>query len=283
VGDVIEAFADRFGHGDQGHDSDHTIEWYERLLRPFLRRRPRRVLDVGCGPGRVIRAMARRSPSSVFVGIDGSTKITALGTEELARDGINATLATIDLTSPDLAARLASHGPFDLITSFFVLHHYAPDVVAQIIGQLRWLLASGGIVVLAECHNPADPRRDFADRTCRELAEMAGVLPDLLMTPEPLVEACLAGGFLPAEIRLMARKGWPYSKSERRVNKTLLSGMWSQVLESERAYLAAGSDLPEVHWRLKEVVRSLRRHRAALPLRVGPLLCILRSERDSEG
>jgi SAM-dependent methyltransferase len=121
-----------------------------RVLRPGLFRRRQlavdtvrgyrapRVLDVGCGSGRigefVLEAGAPR-----YVGVDFSEPMIALAEERLARFGERVQLITDDFLTASL------HGPFDVVLALGVFD-YLPDP-RRFISRMFELCAKGGCVV----------------------------------------------------------------------------------------------------------------------------------------
>jgi SAM-dependent methyltransferase len=203
--------------GEPADDEDaETQRWYCDLLRRHVRRQCVRTLDVGCGSGRVIRALAQLCPDAFHVGIDGSDEAVRLSVRGLPADGIRGAVHCADITEAGFSHELlARYGQFDVITCFFVLHHYSIDTVAQVLCELRDLLAADGALVLAECHDPADTQAAATEQLCAQLATLAGQSADLLLTIPALEDACLRAGFLPGEICFEVHAGRPFTDRER--------------------------------------------------------------------
>ncbi len=112
-------------------------EWLGRPAGPVAR-----LLDVGCGTGHTVIALARRLPAVEFVGVDVSS--TAL---DQARDLAGAAgMANLLFERADATGSLESLGTFDVVLALGVLHH-VPEVstaVANLVARLR----PGGRLVL---------------------------------------------------------------------------------------------------------------------------------------
>jgi methyltransferase-like protein/protein-L-isoaspartate O-methyltransferase len=83
-----------------------------------------RVLDVGCGDGANLLAMAGMLPESTFVGIDSAEVPIAEGRERAEDWG----LANLDLRALDLLDLPSDFGPFDYIVAHGV-YSWVPDAV----------------------------------------------------------------------------------------------------------------------------------------------------------
>jgi ubiquinone/menaquinone biosynthesis C-methylase UbiE len=86
----------------------------ERLTRGL------RMLDAGCGSGRILIRLAQLFPKSRFVGIDLSNAATRAGREEAAAKG----LTNVEFVAADLGDfdRTAEPESFDFITTFDAVH-----------------------------------------------------------------------------------------------------------------------------------------------------------------
>lgn len=112
--------------------SDHILP-----LVPELKSRLEQgidVLDIGCGSGRAMNAMAGMFPNSRFVGCDFSEEAIGRGRQQAAEAG----LSNVRFEQQDVSA-LPFESDFDLITAFDAIHDQAkPDVVLdRISGALR--------------------------------------------------------------------------------------------------------------------------------------------------
>jgi SAM-dependent methyltransferase len=148
----------------------------------------RRILDAGCGNGRVTALLQRHAPeSSELVAID-------LHAAEVARDNL-ASLPNISVQERDLLGDLSELGEFDFIYCQEVLHHTADPQRA--FENLASLLAPGGEIAIYVYRRKA-PMREFTDdylrerlsgmpyeqamEVCRSIAELGRALSDLNAT-----------------------------------------------------------------------------------------------------
>ena len=130
-----------------------------------------RVLDIGCGNGRVANLLASKRRGMVYVGVDSSAKLISNFTPPKDRGagfqisnepGSAAAFVVADVTRPDWTdslppvweppdgGRWQGMRGYDCILMLAVLHHI-PDsgVRARILRQVRELLAPGGRVIVS--------------------------------------------------------------------------------------------------------------------------------------
>jgi len=120
--------------------------------RHLALRRPRRILDVGCGPG----TNAPRFAGIDYVGVDINERYLAI-----ARTRHRGRFIQADLENADLSAL----GRFDTILVNSFLHHIADDAVGRILRQVRTLLDGDGRVHVLELVLPE--RRSMATLMAR--------------------------------------------------------------------------------------------------------------------
>ncbi len=146
------------------HNGDRLIHWarlYE-LTTGLLGRRGRRlrlmfaddlqvasgdhVLDVGCGPGRLTRLLAKRvAPHGSVDGIDASPQMIKRAAAKARKQGIPASFQV----------GYAQHLPFadntyDAVACILVLHHVAADDQLTAVEQMYRVLKPGGRLLMAE-------------------------------------------------------------------------------------------------------------------------------------
>ena len=107
-----------------------------------------RVLDLGCGPGSLMRRFLEQFPDAQVVGIDVDPPLLLLGRAQLAEFGARARLIKADLRESSWL-QLAS-GPFDAVVSSTALHWLAPEQLSALYGHVALVLRPGGIFLNAD-------------------------------------------------------------------------------------------------------------------------------------
>jgi SAM-dependent methyltransferase len=101
------------------------------------------VLDIACGAGGAVLAMAETFPLSRFTGVDVSAEAIAAGREEVsARDLRNVTLVQAD------AAELWLEDTYHLITAFDAIHDQARP--ARVLERVYAALRPGGVFLMQD-------------------------------------------------------------------------------------------------------------------------------------
>lgn len=158
---------------------------HRRLLDEFVTRsgaRPgERALDIGCGPGKLVRALgAVVGPKGSAVGVDPSaTAVTDNRRRDRAAHHRYEVGPAQDLPLPDDA--------FDIVTCTFVMHHIPEAHRAAALAQMWRVLRPGGRVLLADASPSPRMRRalsvllrdggdPFADADIRHYTELLRAL-----------------------------------------------------------------------------------------------------------
>ena len=105
-----------------------------------------RMLDVGCGRGRVINRLAALYPKSRFVGMDLSPEATAAGRED-ARIAGNANIEFVAMDLSDFD-RKAEPEAFDFVTTFDAIHDQAWPL--RVLTGIRRALEPEGVYLMQD-------------------------------------------------------------------------------------------------------------------------------------
>lgn len=118
-------------------------------ILPYLPSRAR-ILDVGCGDGRLAVLLDQEKPGSIYVGVDGTPKF--IEEARAQTDPLGATeviLRVVDVTHPGWSAALP-FGPYDCVVMLAVLHHI-PDfgLRAEVLRETGGVLRPGGHLIVS--------------------------------------------------------------------------------------------------------------------------------------
>jgi ubiquinone/menaquinone biosynthesis C-methylase UbiE len=109
-----------------------------------------RVLDVGCGPGRLaLAAGALVGPAGEAYGIDAAPEMVEVASRKAARSAGNVHFKVgliEDMPFED--------GRFDLVTNTLVMHHLPEDVKRRGLEEVRRVLKPGGRFVAVDIRSP---------------------------------------------------------------------------------------------------------------------------------
>lgn len=116
---------------------------------------PRRVLDVGCGTGYVLRQLAARLPrASAFLGVDAAPKMIDVARSASSDQRLNFVQGTAERLPADDSA-------YDLVISTTSFDHWTDQAAG--IRECARALAPGGTLVLCS-HHPEPDRGQVASR-----------------------------------------------------------------------------------------------------------------------
>ena len=138
--------------------------FYTALAGPFAASRPAgdpalvaalphipagaRVLDVGCGNGRLALLLARERPGTDYVGVDACPELLAVARRQAAALEHGA-FYLADVARPGWAGALPS-GDFDCALALAVLHHIPSfDLRARVLRDIGALLRPTGRLILS--------------------------------------------------------------------------------------------------------------------------------------
>ncbi|MGW6332077.1 class I SAM-dependent methyltransferase [Nocardia rhamnosiphila] len=102
------------------------------------------ALDIGCGPGKLVRVLGRRSGhAGTVTGVDPSEEAIAHNRRRDPRHRYVRSTAQ-ELALPDAA--------FDVVTCTFVMHHIPEQHRAAALAEMWRVLKPGGRILLADAH-----------------------------------------------------------------------------------------------------------------------------------
>ncbi|MGE5138070.1 MAG: class I SAM-dependent methyltransferase [Rudaea sp.] len=110
-----------------------------------------RLLDAGCGNGRLAERLDREGLALDYLGVDAAEKLIAVA-ERRKRTfrNVKAEFRTADLSEPGWGDSLRDRGPFDLILALAVLHHLPGfELRRRVLSDMRSFLAPGGHIILS--------------------------------------------------------------------------------------------------------------------------------------
>lgn len=121
--------------------------------------RPARVLDLAGGTGSISLRVLRRLPDAEVTLVDVDPVLLAIARESLAG---RATVVGTDLRSPTWADALP-HREYDAVLTATALHWITPERLTALYGEIREVLAPGGVFVNAD-HMPDDDLPQLTER-----------------------------------------------------------------------------------------------------------------------
>jgi trans-aconitate 2-methyltransferase len=131
----------RWNPADYAANSATQEAWGRELMDRLHLRGHERILDVGCGDGRMTAELARRVPNGLVLGVDSSPEMIRHSRESRPEVGA----ANLEFRELD-ARRLNFSAMFDLVFSNAALH-WVDDHPAFLRGAARALKPGGRLVV----------------------------------------------------------------------------------------------------------------------------------------
>ena len=104
-----------------------------------------RMLDVGCGTGRLLARAARREPSAILVGVDNDRDSI-----EIARDRSRSAPAPIELHVASAERLPFADAYFDVVTAVFVLGELRYEMRASALAEIARVLKPLGRLVVVD-------------------------------------------------------------------------------------------------------------------------------------
>lgn len=144
------------------------LRWLTRIYDPLIERwlatrrmreavidaldlkRGTRLLELGCGPGRLAIEIKRRLPSATIAAIDVDPEILTVARRNAAEGGVDVQFRQADIT------RLPDLGTFDRIYTTLVFHHLLLADKEKALAETRRVLRPEGRFVIADFNRPRD-------------------------------------------------------------------------------------------------------------------------------
>jgi tRNA (cmo5U34)-methyltransferase len=124
----------------------------ERELVEVLPEQTRRVLDLGCGDGRLIDLVLQARPTlTEAIGLDNSAPMIARALQRFSAE------SRVRIQEHDLATPLPELGRVDLVVSGFAIHHLPHDRKRSLFGEIVDALRPGGVFANLEVVACATP------------------------------------------------------------------------------------------------------------------------------
>lgn len=150
------------GAGDEWSDPGRVAEYLSReiphrataeeLLLEALPERIERFLDLGTGDGRMAALVRSRHPEARGVGLDASEPMLARAANRFGGDPL------VEFHAHELALPLAVEGRFDTVVSGLAIHHLEDERKRELFGEVRALLAPGGVFANLDLVSSASAR-----------------------------------------------------------------------------------------------------------------------------
>src|SRR5207237_1281553 len=138
---------------------------------------PFRIVELGCGEGRLGVALLSLFPQARYLGLDGSDSMRRATGERLRGFGERAKIETFDLAAAEWLEQACGA---DLVVGSLVVHHLTGDGKRGLFKALHERLSRRGALLLADLVEPARPeaRALFAGSWDAAVSETAAVRPD---------------------------------------------------------------------------------------------------------
>lgn len=182
---------------------NHNIA-YHRWIRRAVPRGARDLLDVGCGDGRLARALC--GPGRRVLGLERDAGMLAQARK------LGAGIAGLEFSGEDFAACEPAPASFDFVCFVASLHHMDQ---AAALGRARTLLRPGGRLVVVGLAGASDRREEVVSALIAPFAWFGSLRPEHVGTPEGMPVLDPESGW--GETRALARRELPGVRYRRRL------------------------------------------------------------------
>lgn len=125
------------------------IRFADRVVRTVQIPLNARVLDAGCGTGRLARAVKLRCPDTEVIGLDADPRILEIARRKAARRDLD-----VKFFEGFVEAMPFPDESFDLVISVLVLHHLPGEVKTHACREMFRVLRPGGRAIIADYGPP---------------------------------------------------------------------------------------------------------------------------------
>lgn len=112
------------------------------------------IVELGAGPGSLVRAIAKALPRATVAGVDADPVLALIHRAEVARTGTRTgDVVAADLATPGWSRSFGDgvngdlDGAIDAVVAVQVLHYFAPPRFARLLAEIHRLLAPDGVLV----------------------------------------------------------------------------------------------------------------------------------------
>lgn len=110
-----------------------------------------KLLDLGCGNGRLAQALDIAGYHIAYMGLDSSPALVEIAKSRGAKlKNVRATVREADLAAPDWIDAVAEDAPFDIVVALAVLHHLPGyELRRAVLDNIRLILKPDGVLVMS--------------------------------------------------------------------------------------------------------------------------------------
>jgi ubiquinone/menaquinone biosynthesis C-methylase UbiE len=125
------------------------VHFAERVVGTVQISPKTRVLDAGCGTGRLAQAIKSRCPDAEVVGLDADPRILTLARRKVAQGDLD-----VKFIEGSIERMPFPNERFDVVFSVLVLHHLPEEIKAQACREMFRVLRPGGRAIIADFAPP---------------------------------------------------------------------------------------------------------------------------------